>query len=87
MFLEGRLMQLSSELMVTVSALRSSIAWIFIWIINEWIIADGMLVVFLTVGAIHMVVLASTIPMYYYGKRVRKWLYYEARLFEKAGLD
>jgi hypothetical protein len=87
MFLEGRLMQLSSELMVTVSALRSSIAWIFTWIINEWIIVDGMMVVFLTVGAVHMVVLASTIPMYYYGKRVRKWLYYEARLFEKAGLD
>jgi hypothetical protein len=73
--------------MVTISSLKSLVAWIFTWFINDWIAADGMMTVFLTIGAVHMVVFSTTIPMYIYGKRIRKWLFYEARLFEKAGLS
>ena len=73
--------------MVTISSLKSAIAWIFTWVINNWIASDGMMTVFLIIGAIHMMVFSTTIPMYLFGKRIRKWLYYEARLFEKVGLE
>lgn len=60
---------------MTVSAIKSLVAWIWTWVINSWIIADGMLAVFLTVGAVNIVVYLSTILLFYRGKRIRAWIH------------
>lgn len=41
---------LSGELMVTISCLKSCIAWIWTWVVNDWIVADGMMTVFMSIG-------------------------------------
>ncbi|KAF7531740.1 hypothetical protein G7054_g8607 [Neopestalotiopsis clavispora] len=73
------------ELMVAVASLKSLIAWIWTWVINDWIAAQGVLVVFMTVAAINIVIYLSTILLYLYGKRVRRWIH-ENDVLAKAGL-
>jgi hypothetical protein len=71
--------------MVAVASLKSLIAWIWTWVINDWIAAQGVLVVFMTVAAINIVIYLSTILLYLYGKRVRRWIH-ENDVLAKAGL-
>jgi hypothetical protein len=83
-FLTGK--QLSVELMVTVATLKSFIAWIWTWVINDWITSDGMLTVFMVIATVNMAVFLCTFPLYFGGKRIRIWLQ-EADLIGKAGLE
>ena len=48
--------QLSVELMVTVASLKSLIAWIWTWVINDWLARDGALTVFCVVATVNTVV-------------------------------
>ncbi|ETS81161.1 hypothetical protein PFICI_06163 [Pestalotiopsis fici W106-1] len=73
------------ELMVAVASLKSLIAWIWTWVINDWIAAQGMLVAFMTVAAINIVLYLTTILLYIYGKRLRTWIH-EHDMLAKAGL-
>lgn len=79
------LLQLSVELMVTIASVKSLIAWIWTWVINDWIISDGMLVVFMSIATVNVVVNATTFVMYFYGKRIRSWTH-EKDLFTKLNL-
>lgn len=76
---------LSVELMVTVASLKSLIAWIWTWVINDWIVKNGMLTVFMVIASINVVVYASTFIMYFKGKAIRIWLT-QADLLAKAGV-
>lgn len=67
--------ELSVEIMVTIASLKSLIAWIWTWEINNFIDASGPLTVFMTVAAINVVVYLTSIPFYLYGKRWRLWLH------------
>lgn len=78
--------QLSVELMVTVASLKSFIAWIWTWVINDWITSDGMLTVFMTVAAVNVAVYFSTFIFYFRGKAIRIWLH-DANLLGRAGLN
>ncbi|RDW68278.1 hypothetical protein BP5796_08935 [Coleophoma crateriformis] len=78
--------QLSGELMVTISCLKSLIAWIWTWVINDWIIKDGMLTVFMSIAAINVALYASTILLYMRGKAFRQWIV-KADLMGRAGLN
>lgn len=60
--------------MVTVSCLKSAVAWIWTWCINDWITANGLLVAFCVLGAINVVVYGTTFVFYFWGKRVRIWI-------------
>jgi hypothetical protein len=60
--------------MVTVASLKSLIAWIWTWCINDWITRDGMLVVFMVVASINVCVYGTTVFFYLRGKRVRVWI-------------
>lgn len=40
--------ELAGEVMVTISATKSAIAWAFSWFINDWIVANGMMNVYFT---------------------------------------
>jgi hypothetical protein len=71
--------------MVTISCLKSLIAWIWTWVINDWIASDGMLVAFMTIASVNAVVYLTTIVFYYKGKSFRIWIH-KANLFEKAGV-
>lgn len=67
--------ELSVELMVAVASLKSAMAWIWTWVINDWITKDGMLTVFMTIAGINLAVHISTILLYIYGKRIRSWIF------------
>ncbi|KIW95039.1 uncharacterized protein Z519_03620 [Cladophialophora bantiana CBS 173.52] len=67
--------ELSVELMVTVASMKSTIAWIWTWVINDWLIRDGPLVVLMVVTAVNLVVYASAMVLYAKGKAVRIWLH------------
>ncbi|KAF4333209.1 major facilitator superfamily domain protein [Fusarium beomiforme] len=67
--------QLSVELMVTVASLKSLMAWIWTWVINDWIISSGMLTVFMTIAAINVAIQLTTIGLYLKGKDIRIWLH------------
>lgn len=61
--------------MVTIAALKSVVAWIWTWVINDWIDKDGMLVVFMVIASVNVVAYLSTILLYLKGKRIRIWLH------------
>ncbi|KAJ5430601.1 Major facilitator superfamily domain general substrate transporter [Penicillium cf. griseofulvum] len=67
--------ELSVEIMVTIAALKSCIAWIWTWVINDYITSNGVLSVFMTVAAINVVVYLVFIPFYLKGKEIRIWLH------------
>ncbi|KAL3454187.1 major facilitator superfamily domain-containing protein [Aspergillus insuetus] len=67
--------ELSAEIMVTISCLKSAVAWIWTWCINDWIDANGLLVVFMIIASLNVVVYGSTLGFYLYGKRVRRWIF------------
>ena len=67
--------ELSVEIMVTIAALKSLIAWIWTWEINNFINSAGALSVFMTVAAINVAVYLTCIPFYLWGKRWRLWLH------------
>jgi hypothetical protein len=72
--------------MVTISCLKSAIAWIWTWVINDWLARDGIVVVFMTIASVNIAVYMTTIIYYYKGKSFRIWIH-NARLLEKAGLE
>ncbi|KAF9766320.1 hypothetical protein IL306_001299 [Fusarium sp. DS 682] len=67
--------ELSVELMVTVASLKSLMAWIWTWVINDWIISSGMLTVYMTIAAINVAIHLTTIGLYLRGKDIRIWLH------------
>lgn len=71
--------------MVTVASLKSLIAWIWTWVINEWLAADGPLVVFLVIAAINFVVYLTTVVFYLKDRSIRLFLA-KAAFFERTGL-
>jgi hypothetical protein len=77
--------QLSVEIMVTIAALKSCIAWIWTWVINDFITASGVISVFMTVAAINLAVYLAYIPFYLKGKDIRIWLH-RKDLLRSAGL-
>ncbi|KAL6355299.1 hypothetical protein LRP88_10885 [Fusarium phalaenopsidis] len=74
------------ELMVTVASLKSLLAWIWTWVINDWITANGMLTVFMVIASINVVVHLSTIGLYLHGKKLRIWIQ-EKDMIGKHGLN
>jgi len=77
--------ELSVELMVTIASLKSAVAWIWTWEINNFLIRNGPLVVLMVVAAVNMAVYLSTIILYIWGKRIRVWLH-EKDLMRTCGL-
>lgn len=61
--------------MVTIAALKSCIAWIWTWVINDYMTSSGVLSVFMTVAAINVVVYLVYILFYLKGKDIRIWLH------------
>lgn len=61
--------------MVTVASLKSLIAWIWTWVINDWLARDGALTVFCIVAAVNVLVYLSTLLFYFKGKDIRLWLH------------
>ncbi|KAL4889086.1 hypothetical protein BDV59DRAFT_187188, partial [Aspergillus ambiguus] len=60
--------------MVTISCLKSAVAWIWTWCINDWIETNGLLVVFMCVATINVVVYATTFIFHFFGKEIRVWI-------------
>ena len=46
---------------------------VFSLFFNRWLDADGMKNTFVAIGGIQLACLATTVPMYIYGKRARMW--------------
>ncbi|KAL3470313.1 major facilitator superfamily domain-containing protein [Aspergillus californicus] len=67
--------ELSAEIMVTISCLKSAVAWVWTWCINDWVDANGLLVVFLAIGAVNVVVYASVFIFHIWGKAIRIWIH------------
>ncbi|KAF5569557.1 major facilitator superfamily domain-containing protein [Fusarium pseudoanthophilum] len=78
--------ELSVELMVVVASLKSLMAWIWTWVINDWIISDGMLTVYMTIAAINIAIHLTTIGLYLKGKDIRIWLH-EENFLKRFKLD
>lgn len=72
--------------MVTIASLKSLIAWIWTWVINDWIDKDGMLAVFMVMATVNVVAYLSTFALYMKGKNIRIWLH-ERDMLGKAGLQ
>jgi hypothetical protein len=71
--------------MVSIASLKSLIAWIWTWVINDWLARDGPLVMFCTVAAVNVAAYLTTIVFYTKGKSVRLWLH-EKDLLRKLNL-
>lgn len=71
--------------MVTIAVLKSLIAWIWTWVINDWIERDGVLIVFMVIATVNVVAYLSTLCLYFRGKQIRTWLH-RIDLLKKAGL-
>jgi len=72
--------------MVTIASLKSGIAWIWTWCINDWLARDGPLIVFTVVASINVVVYLGAIAMYWKGKAIRLWLH-DFELLGRLGLN
>lgn len=71
--------------MVAIASLKSLVAWIWTWEINNFIDSRGIVTVFMTVASINVVVYLFCIPFYFRGKRIRLWLQ-EKDLIRAAGI-
>lgn len=71
--------------MVTIASLKSAIAWIWTWVINDWIDRDGALVVFMVIATVNVVAYMSTFLFYFKGKAIRIWIH-QADFLGKAKL-
>ncbi|KAH7006811.1 major facilitator superfamily domain-containing protein [Ilyonectria destructans] len=78
--------ELSVELMVTVASIKSLIAWTWTWVINDWIVADGMLTVFMVIASINVVIHLTTIALFMKGKAIRVWIH-EKDMLGRCGLN
>jgi hypothetical protein len=72
--------------MVTIAALKSLIAWIWTWEINNFITARGVLTVYMIVATINVVIYMSFIIFYFRGKQIRLWIQ-RKNFFETLGLS
>ncbi len=66
--------ELSAEIMVTISCLKSAVAWIWTWCINDWVMSSGFLTVFMSVATINVGVYMTTFIFHLYGKTIRFWI-------------
>ena len=71
--------------MVSIATLKSLIAWIWTWVINDWLARDGPLVTFCTIAAVNIVAYLTTFILYRKGKAIRVWLQ-EKDLLGRLGL-
>ncbi len=66
--------QYAGEALVTLNFSKNIFhGLVFSLFFNRWLEADGAKNVFLAVGGIQLACLATTVPMYVYGKRARMW--------------
>jgi hypothetical protein len=72
--------------MVTIAALKSLIAWIWTWVINDWIVKDGMMTVFMVIASLNVAVYGTTFVLYLKGKAIRIWLH-DIHLMRRTGLE
>jgi MFS family permease len=67
--------ELSAEIMVTISCLKSGVAWVWTWCINDWVSSSGLLTVFMSVAAVNVAIYLTTFIFHFYGKKIRIWLH------------
>ncbi|KAL5356427.1 major facilitator superfamily domain-containing protein [Aspergillus floccosus] len=67
--------ELSAEIMVTISCLKSSVAWVWTWCINDWVTSSGLLTVIMSVTAVNVAIYMTTFILHLYGKKIRIWLH------------
>lgn len=72
--------------MVTIASVKSLIAWIWTWVINDWIVDNGVLMVFMVIAGINVLVHLTTTVMFWKGKAIRIWIH-EKAMFERCGLS
>ena len=61
--------------MVTIAALKSAIAWIWTWVINDFVTSSGLLSVLMTVATINVLIYLLYIPFHFKGKQIRVWIH------------
>lgn len=71
--------------MVTVASLKSFMAWIWTWVINDWLAVDGMFKMFMIIACINVAVHLTTIFLYLRGKQIRIWIH-EKDMLGRCGL-
>ncbi|KAJ5640016.1 uncharacterized protein N7484_007878 [Penicillium longicatenatum] len=67
--------ELSAEIMVTISCLKSLVAWVWTWCINDWVVASGFLTVFMVIATVNTLVYGTTFVFHFYGKSIRIWIH------------
>jgi hypothetical protein len=65
----------AGEVLVTISAVRSILAWIWTWFVNDWVASAGLLTVFMTIAAMNTAVYFTTLIFWYKGREVRLWIH------------
>ncbi|KAH6671849.1 major facilitator superfamily domain-containing protein [Halenospora varia] len=66
--------QYAGEALVTLNISKNIFhGLVFSLFFNNWLEADGSRTVFIWLGVIQLVLMASTIPLYIFGKRARMW--------------
>ncbi|KAK0727697.1 major facilitator superfamily domain-containing protein, partial [Lasiosphaeria miniovina] len=66
--------QFAGEALVTLNFSKDIFhGLVFSMFVTEWVERDGPKTVFLWIGAIQLVLLTTTVPMFLFGKRARQW--------------
>ncbi|KAH8109264.1 MFS general substrate transporter, partial [Phellopilus nigrolimitatus] len=63
------------EAFATINAIKNLFAFGVTYFVTDWILSQGVLKTFCTIGGINAWVCLMTIPMYIYGKRARSWVH------------
>ncbi|KAI5117939.1 hypothetical protein M0805_002052 [Coniferiporia weirii] len=63
------------EAFATINAVKNLFSFGLTYFVTTWIMNQGVLKTFCTIGGINMWVCLMTIPMYIYGKRARSWVH------------
>ncbi|KAK9447027.1 major facilitator superfamily domain-containing protein [Limtongia smithiae] len=66
--------ELSAELMVTISCLKSLVAWTWTWCGNDWLTSGGLIQMYMVITAINAVVYSGYLIFMYKGKTIRLWI-------------
>ena len=65
----------AGEVLVSISAVRSILAWIWTWFVSDWVASTGLLTVFMSIAAMNMAVYFTTLIFWYKGRGIRLWIH------------
>ncbi|KAJ6115253.1 hypothetical protein N7486_001031 [Penicillium sp. IBT 16267x] len=63
------------QVSVNIALIKSLVAWVWTWCINDRVVANGLLTVFMVIATVNVLLYGTTLIFHFYGKSIRIWIH------------